>query len=282
MALTSADEEEPVSASTQVEVDARSRILTAAAEAFMGTGFANTTIDGIARDVGATKGLVYYHFRAKFDIFLGVCEEGMRRVHDRVAPHADGAGTGRDRLVAMAVAHLMNLMEDLAFHHVVHQAVRGEVSTTLKPGQRDALHELHRLRVDYERMFHRVVVDGIADASLRTLDATFATRTLLSSLNAVDLWYRRRPGQTSDDLRRLAHRVVELVVGGLAAGGSAIEGHQVGADGDRPGEAAGRLLQPHVVGDVGAAGHQVGEDQVRHPGPLGKRTDLLDRGVAGQ
>lgn len=277
MALTSADEEEPVSASTEVAVDARSRILDAAAEAFMSTGFANTTIDGVARDVGATKGLVYYHFRAKFDIFLAVCDEGMRRVHDRVAPHADGQGTGRDRLVAMAVAHLMNLMEDLAYHHVVHQAVRGEVSTTLKSGQRDALQDLHRLRIDYERMFHRVVVDGIADTSLRTMDATLAARTLLSSLNAVDLWYRRRPGQTPDDLRRLARRVVELIIGGLTP-----ERHQVGADGDRPGETAGRLLQPHVVGDVGAAGHQVGEDQVRHPGPLGQRTDLLDRGVAGQ
>lgn len=219
MALTSADEEEPVRASTEVEVDARSRILDSAAEAFMSTGFANTTIDDIARDVGATKGLVYYHFRAKFDIFLAVCDEGMRRVHDRVAPHTGGPGTGRDRLVAMAVAHLMNLMEDLAYHHVVHQAVRGEVSTTLKTHQRDALHDLNRLRVDYERMFHRVVVDGIADTSLRTMDATFATRTLLSNLNAVDLWFRRRSGQTPDELRRLAHRVVDLIVGGLACSG---------------------------------------------------------------
>jgi len=271
-----------VSASTEVAVDARRRILDAAAEAFMCTGFANTTIDGIARDVGATKGLVYYHFRAKFDLFVAVCEEGMRRVRDRVAPHADGPGTGRDRLVAMAAAHLMNLMEDLAYHHVVHQAVRGEMSAGPKTPRHDALHELDRLRIDYERMFHRVVVDGIADSSLRTVDATLVTRTLLSNLNAVDLWYRRRPDQTSDELRRLAHRVVDLIVGGLAAGGSAIERHQVGADGDRPGETAGRLLEPHLVGDVGTARHQVGEDQVRHPGPLGQRADLLDRGVAGE
>ncbi|WP_229796251.1 helix-turn-helix domain-containing protein, partial [Saccharothrix coeruleofusca] len=63
-----------MSASPELEPDARSRILDAAAEAFMAHGFANATIDDIAREVGATKGLVYYHFRSKFDIFLAVYE----------------------------------------------------------------------------------------------------------------------------------------------------------------------------------------------------------------
>ena len=64
-----------MSASPEEASDARSRILDAAAEAFMASGFANATIDDIAREVGATKGLVYYHFRSKFDIFLAVYEE---------------------------------------------------------------------------------------------------------------------------------------------------------------------------------------------------------------
>jgi AcrR family transcriptional regulator len=209
-------EEEPVSTSPDVEAGARSRILDAAAEAFMTAGFAATTIDDIARDVGATKGLVYYHFRSKFDIFLAAYGEGMRRVRERVEPHADGPGTGRDRLVAMSIAHLVNLMEDLAYHHVVHQAVRGEPSTALKTRQRDALLALNRLRKDYEQMFHRVVVDGIDDGSLRGVDPALATRTLLSNLNAVDMWYRRVEDQSGDELHDLARRIVDLLIGGLA------------------------------------------------------------------
>ena len=76
-----------MNASPAAMTDARSRILDAAAEAFMRSGFAGTTIDDIARDVSATKGLVYYHFRSKFDIFLAVYGEGMRRVRERVEPH---------------------------------------------------------------------------------------------------------------------------------------------------------------------------------------------------
>ena len=207
----------PVSASPEVAPDARSRVLAAAAEAFMATGFANTTIDDIADDLGATKGLVYYHFRSKFDIFLAVYEEAMRRVRDRVEPHALGDAPGRDRLVAMSVAHVVNLMEDLAFHHTVHQGVRGEVSTTLKPRQREALLALNQLRRDYELMFHRVVEEGVEDGSLRRVDTGLASRTLLSNLNAVDVWFRKVDGQPTDEIHDLARRIVDLLVGGLGS-----------------------------------------------------------------
>jgi AcrR family transcriptional regulator len=205
-----------VSASPETAAGTRGRILDAAAEAFTARGFASTTIDDIAHEVGATKGLVYYHFRAKFDVFLAVYEEGMRRVRDRVEPHAQGPGSARDRLVAMATAHVLNLMEDLAYHHVVHQAVRGEVSSALKSRQRETLQELNGLRADYERMFRRVVDSGVADGSLRPVDPALATRTLLSNLNAVDLWYRPRAEQSAAEVRKLGRRVVDLIVEGLA------------------------------------------------------------------
>nr|WP_255482020.1 hypothetical protein [Amycolatopsis sp. SID8362] len=140
----------------------------------------------------------------------------MGRVRDRVEHHAAGPGTGRDRLVAMAVAHAVNLMEDLAYHHVVHQAVRGQVATALKPRQRDTLLELNGLRGAYEQLFRGVVADGIADGSLREVDAALATRTLLSNLNAIDTWYHRIPGQEPAELRELAERIVDLLIGGLA------------------------------------------------------------------
>src|SRR5262245_21141063 len=184
-----------VSASPGEVPEARGRILDAAAEAFMASGFAHATIDDIAREVGATKGLVYYHFRSKFDIFLAVYEEAMHRVRKRVEPLVAADGDGRTRLTRMSVAHLVNLMDDLAYHHVVHQAVRGAVQIALKARQRDVLLALNRLRTDYEDLFRQVVDDGIADGSLRRVDAALATRTLLSNLNAVDTWYRQVDGQ---------------------------------------------------------------------------------------
>ncbi|WP_375000456.1 TetR/AcrR family transcriptional regulator [Aeromicrobium sp. CTD01-1L150] len=198
---------------------ARVRILDAAAVAFMRQGFRSTTIDDIAADLGATKGLIYYHFRSKFDLFLAVYEEGMRRVRDRVQPHTEGSEDGRERLVAMSVAHLHNLMSDLAYHHVVHQGVRAKDSVELKIRQRDALDALNEHRRGYEQLFRDVVADGIADGSLRAVDPSLAARTLLSSLNGVDLWFRNVEGQSDAELADLATQVVGLLIGGLEARG---------------------------------------------------------------
>ncbi|GAB3725320.1 TetR family transcriptional regulator [Nocardiopsis oceani] len=200
-----------------VDSAAKGSVLDAAANAFMLRGFGSTTIDDIAAEVGATKGLVYYHFRSKFDVFLAVYEEGMRRVRERVEPYAHGSGTGHERLVTMSVAHVTNLMEDVAYHHVVHQGVRAQASVELKVRQRDALVALNELRRDYARMFQQVVSDGVEDGSLREVDTSLATRTLLSNLNAVDTWYRKVDDQTEEEVHELARQVVDLIIGGFTS-----------------------------------------------------------------
>ncbi|GAA4480832.1 TetR/AcrR family transcriptional regulator [Rhodococcus olei] len=200
-----------------VRSDVALRILDAAADAFARAGFANTTIDDIAHDVGATKGLIYYHFRSKLDIFLAVYEHGMRRLDAVVRPKVDGPGTGRARLDAMSVAHVEILMTDFGYHHVVQQGVRDQSSTSTTTRQREALLELNDLRHEYERLFHRVVVDGMRDGSLREADPGLATRTLLSSLNAVDAWYRPIEGQAPREITNLAHEIVALIIGGVSS-----------------------------------------------------------------
>lgn len=227
-------------ASAEVDTGTKGRILDAAAEAFMRRGFGSTTIDDIADEVGATKGLIYYHFRSKFDVFLAVYQEGMRGVRERVEPHAHGPGSGRERLVAMSVAHVTNLMRDLAYHHVVHQGVRAQESIELKIRQRDALVALNELRRDYERLFRGVISEGMADGSLREADASLATRTLLSGLNAVDSWYRKIDGQSEEELRELAERIVDLLIGGIDARQAPGAQEAPGAK-EAPGKADGSL-----------------------------------------
>jgi len=204
-------------ASPDVVVDPKARILDAAADAFMRHGFADTTVDEIADAVGATKGLVYYHYRSKFDIFLAVYEQGMQRVRERVEPLVTGPGSGRERLESMSVAHVVNLMHDPSYHYVVHQGVRDQESTALKVRQRDALIALNELRRDYEILFRAVVAEGVTDGSLRNIDVVLATRVLLSSLNAVDVWYRKPDGQADEGIHKLARAVVDLVIRGVAA-----------------------------------------------------------------
>lgn len=193
----------------------RQRILDAAADEFMRGGYNATTIDDIANAVGATKGLIYYHFRSKFDIFLAVYKEGMVRTRSRVDPCVDHTGTGFERLLAMSTAHVLQIMVDLGYHQVVHEGVREQRSVALRPRQREQLAELNRLRAEYEDLFKSVAAAGIEDGSIRPLEPNMLVRTLLSSLNAVDMWYRPNPEQSEADLADLAAQVTDIVVSGI-------------------------------------------------------------------
>ncbi|AEK38278.1 TetR family transcriptional regulator [Corynebacterium variabile] len=196
---------------------ARAQILDAAAVVFQAQGFERTTIDDIAERIGATKGRIYYYFRSKFDIYLAVYEAGMNGAFLTVEPLSQEPGTGRERLTAMAVRHLVNLMTDPGYHDVISQGVVAGRSTALKEHQRQALIGLNEVRTRYEDLFRGVVTEGMADGSLRDGDARLATRFLLSSLNSTAMWFRVRENQDAAEIRDLAEQIVDQAIGGLAS-----------------------------------------------------------------
>lgn len=198
--------------------DHRIRILDAAATEFMNAGFDGTSIDDIARRLGQTKGLIYYHFRSKIDIFYAVYERGMQMVSDEVAPHTSGPGTGWDRLRRMARAHVANLIDNLGYHDVVRQGVEQRLRTKLTDPQRAAATRLGELRDRYESLFRQVITAGVADGSVRPVPVTVAARTVIGGLNAVAIWYRSQGDQPLGDTDDLATVIADLLVGGLAAG----------------------------------------------------------------
>ncbi|GAA2969365.1 TetR/AcrR family transcriptional regulator [Glutamicibacter bergerei] len=203
--------------SPELDMSIREKILDAAAAAFTRRGFSKTTMDDIAKSVGATKGLIYYHFPSKFDIYLGGYELGMNKVKQAVEPMADQGGSGLERLRQMSIAHVRNLMINPKYHHLIHQGVRDQASESMTVRQRESLMELNQLRKDYELIFRGIIEDGVADGSLRAVDPVLATRVLLSSLNAVDMWYREMDDQSEDKIQAMAEGVVDLVIGGVQA-----------------------------------------------------------------
>jgi AcrR family transcriptional regulator len=194
------------------------RILDAAAEEFMGAGFDASSIDDIARRVGQTKGLIYYHFRSKVEIFYAVYERAIAVLSDRVAPHAAAPAPGIERLERMAKTHLLDLTSRLAYHDVLRQGIEQRLRLRLTEDQRQGLIELNHLRDEYESLFRNVIAEGIVDGSVRQLPVTVAARTLLGGLNAVDLWYRYTQEQSPggiDDANELAGVISDLLVRGF-------------------------------------------------------------------
>ncbi len=61
----------------------RETILDAAEQVFFKRGVARASIEEIAAEAGVTRGAVYFHFRDKVDLFLGI-EERVRLPHEEI------------------------------------------------------------------------------------------------------------------------------------------------------------------------------------------------------
>ena len=71
----------------------RDQILVAAADCFKENGFAATSIDDVADMLGATKGMIYHHFRSKIDLFFAVYRRGMEINFGATEPEAKRPST---------------------------------------------------------------------------------------------------------------------------------------------------------------------------------------------
>lgn len=192
-------------------------LLQAAAECFMEQGFHATSIDDVARRLGATKGRVYHYYRSKTDLFFDVHREGMRRNFEAVRPVVRGPEPGGVRLRAMFLRHALSMMDNLAFETVVVQGVHMHRLAATTPEQRRVLNELMTIRNDFEALFKSVAYEGVEDGSIQTVDVSIAIKAALGALNWICIWYRPRTGETEDDRLILAEKIVNTIMHGLAA-----------------------------------------------------------------
>lgn len=191
-------------------------ILDCAALCFTEMGFQGTSIDDVARRLGATKGRIYHYFRSKTDLFFEVHREGMRRLMDAVNEAMAAGGTGREKLTRMLEAHALTMMQNIAYEAVVVQGVHMHRLGATTPEQRDSLDELMDIRHRFELLFVEAFRAGQADGSIRSdADVSLAVKGMLGAVNWMAIWYRPRSGETPEQQRAMARRITELQIGGI-------------------------------------------------------------------
>lgn len=193
----------------------KAEIMDAAAHCFMLHGYYATTIDQIADYNGSTKGLIYYHFRSKTDLFFEVYRRAIQRTIDRAMPIATSNARAAERLRAMCRGHVLGVMQNLAYHHVSKQGVELHMANALTPEQNEILRELIKLRDVYEKLYTDVLAEGLVAKTVSCGDVRLAARTILGGLNGVSAWYRPRETQTQEQREELAVEVAELIIGGV-------------------------------------------------------------------
>ena len=195
---------------------ARREILEAAATCFMEQGFHATSIDVVARRMGATKGRVYHHYQSKVDLFFDVHRLGMALLFDAVEPARQAPGDALQVLAAMMRAHALAMFRHHAFESVVVQGVQLHRFGALTPRQRQELDELIASRDRFEQLFKQQAAAARDAGLLEAPDLSVAVKTLLGGLQWSLIWYRPEIDDSQATQERLADAMVNLLVQGLA------------------------------------------------------------------
>lgn len=193
-------------------------LLDAAAKTFTVYGFAAASIDLIAREIKATKGSVYYHYRSKAELFFAVHKRAMLiNLRTQLPVVTNKALSPLEMLHEMTYQHAMVMMEYLYYQRVTVQGVELHQSISTTPYEREALTQVIAMRDAYERLFEQVVYEGTKRGHFETMDASVASKGILGSLNWITVWYRPRDGELLSAKQQIAKQLAHQVTYGVAA-----------------------------------------------------------------
>lgn len=188
----------------------RHAILTAARDLFIAEGYEHVSMRKIAERIEYSPAAIYGYFPSKADIFFALAEEGFRLLHEKAcaAPASDDpVETLRQRLWAFY---------RFSREHPEHFALMFVDRTV--PRIR-AHYQQFQFLVEMKRscaaLIERCAEAGAFPGPLQP-DAAFRVMVAaVSGAGMAALCNRLGPGEDPD---RLAHDVIELLIGGLRAG----------------------------------------------------------------
>ncbi|MDD9911065.1 MAG: TetR/AcrR family transcriptional regulator [Ahrensia sp.] len=199
------------------DTDSTDAILSAAAECFRENGYAATSIDDVARSLGATKGMIYHHFRSKTDLFFAVYERGMELNFEAIEPHRSHDGAAHEKLALMGRSHAIALMEHQAFQRVLGQGVAMHQQGSTTAQQRKTLARLIKVRNSYEAEFRNVIEVAAVEDGFALEDASLASKSFLAVLNSTVFWYSPRKADSDAERENIAAQLVTFALRGLGA-----------------------------------------------------------------
>ena len=195
----------------------RDAILEAAAWCFMERGFNATSIDDIARQLSATKGMVYHYFDTKAQLFFEIHHRAMDALLDEVTPLATASMPARQRFAEMANRYVRTLILTRHYQRTVSEAVQMVLRSTTTETQREQLTGLQDRRNHCEALFLAVLEQGIEEGTMRAQRPRVAIKPVFGAMNSVINWYHPRPDETPEQLDQLVKEVVDVALQGVMA-----------------------------------------------------------------
>jgi AcrR family transcriptional regulator len=187
--------------------ETRARILDAAAAGFAEQGYDGTSVAEICQRAGVSKGAFYHHFSSKQTLFLELLERWLDVVDSQLEEMRTAETTVPEQLLAMTdmIRQVFRAAEDqlpvfLEFWaRATHDPATWEA--TIAPYRR------------YRRIFAGTIENGMAEGTLRPVDADTAARVVVSL--AIGVVVQGLLDTGGADWGAVASRGIEMLLEGI-------------------------------------------------------------------
>lgn len=184
----------------------RKELIEIAAEMFCREGYERTTVRMLAEAMGIKSGSLFHHFNDKQEMLCAVIESGMTHALDVAEKALLQSHSPRDRLTALAQAHLTTLLDDRNAHVVAIYEWR----SLSEPSRA----HLINLRDRYEALW-RAEIEACLAAGLLRGEPSLLRHLALGALNWTVQWYDAQ-GEKSPE--SLAEGLIQLMLGEAVVG----------------------------------------------------------------
>jgi AcrR family transcriptional regulator len=186
--------------------ETRAAIDRAAIELFARRGYHATSMRTLAAAARVQPAAIYHWYPNKEAILVGLQDDFMDRLTERVV-----AAIARQEPPALRLAAAVR--EHVVFHGV-HRLAAFVTDSEIRALTEAPRNALIARRDAYQTVFRDLIRDGIRDGSLRSSDAMVATYAILLQCTGVALWF---DPSGPLKLEQVAELHVELVLGSLGA-----------------------------------------------------------------
>ena len=191
-----------------VESERRQQIIEAALACFARNGYHLTTMDDIAKQLPFSKGLLYYYFKTKRDLFLAILDDWMARAMAEWGRVLRPSAPASDQLSA-CLAYGMQLLTQSAEFSRVEFEFYGEL------GRDHTISEAFRLLfATFRAEFKAILETGIARGELRPVNTDAVAAVLLAIYEGLALQAVAEP--EGFDWSTVAQEISDMVMHGIA------------------------------------------------------------------
>jgi AcrR family transcriptional regulator len=172
----------------------REAILQQALKIFDEHGFANTSLDDIAKEIGVKREAIYYYFRNKTEILLCIIRPQSESLVEGLKQIVNSKAKARDKLY-LAIRNHLERFDRYCLEMTV--SLRDVYLSDAKEVRR----EMDKTWRAYETMWTRLIADGqaVGDFSYRG-DAKMVAFGILGMCNWLARWYDPNKSVSVDDL----------------------------------------------------------------------------------